>query len=420
MSYTTKKPQSDVYYATLTIPLEVRHIIGRGVRFFQSTKSKNDTEAQRRAAVLVAGWKAEIAKAKGTAPNPKDTFWESLKKQYMGTDDEGTQLAIEEIAEQMASKVTDPDEASNLYKMATNQQGTLLAPLVEDWKGSLRVAQKTIDQQHRDMVRMAEYFVSLESLKPQKVKAWTDKLLKEKTTAASIARIGGGCRSFWAYLQQCGTVQVIEPSPFVGAFKLALRVAPRTVTGRSGSSYSPEDMTKIYVASQAMGDQPLTDLIALGAYTGARIEELGRLTAETCQGGVFTIRKSKTDAGVRQIPIHPAVAPLVARMLEASTDGYLLPSSTDNQYGERASALGKKYGRLKTAQGFGANLVFHSTRNTLITLMQRAGVSEGVAADIVGHEKQTMTYGLYSSGSEQAQKLEAISKVSYPGALATP
>jgi integrase len=418
MNYLVKK--SNIYYATLTIPLEVRPIIGRGVRFFQSTKTKSKPEAEHRAAFMVAAWKVEVAKARSTAPNPRDNFWESLKRQYMGTDDEGTQLAIEEIAEQMASKVTDPVEASNLYRLATNQQGTLLAPLVEDWKASLRVSQKTKDQQYRDVSRMAEYFISLESLKPQKVKAWTDKLLKEKTTADSFSRIGGGCRSLWAYLQQSGTVPMIEPSPFVGAFMLAQKMAVKNTTGRAGSSYSPQDMTKIYKAAQAMGDQPLTDLIALGAYTGARIEELGRLTAETCQDGVFTIRRSKTDAGVRQIPIHPALAPLVARMLKASTDGYLLPSSTDNQYGERASALGKKYGRLKTAQGFGVNLVFHSTRNTLITLMQRAGVSEGIAADIVGHEKQTMTYGLYSSGSEQAQKLEAISTVAYPGALATP
>jgi integrase len=379
--------------------------------------------------VLVSGWKAAIVKARGTAPNPKDTFWESLRREYMSIDgkgiamtfeDEGTLMALEDLAEKMADKVEDPTEALNHYELATNQQGTLLAPLVEEWKGSLRLAQKTIDQQHRDIVRMADYFVSLKALKAQKVKAWTDKLLKEGTTAASFARIGGGCRSFWQYLQQSGTVDMIEPSPFVGAFMLAQKVAVKNTTGRAGSSYTRADMTKIYKAAQAMGDQPLTDLIALGAYTGARIEELGRLTKETCQGGVFTIRKSKTDAGVRQIPIHPAVAPLVARLLAASTDGYLVPSSTDNQYGERASALGKKYGRLKTAQGFGPNLVFHSTRNTLITLMERAGVSEGIAADIVGHEKKTITFGLYSSGSEQAQKLDAISKVSYPAPLATP
>jgi hypothetical protein len=44
--------------------------------------------------------------------------------------------------------------------------------------------------------------------------------------------------------------------------------------------------------------------------------------------------------------------------------------------------------------------------------MQQAGVPEGIAADVVGHEKKTITYGLYASGSEEKQKLDALSKVS--------
>ena len=41
-----------------------------------------------------------------------------------------------------------------------------------------------------------------------------------------------------------------------------------------------------------------------------------------------------------------------------------------------------------------------------------------IAADVGGHEKTTITYGLYASGSEQ--KLDAISKVGYPAPLNTP
>jgi len=47
------------------------------------------------------------------------------------------------------------------------------------------------------------------------------------------------------------------------------------------------------------------------------------------------------------------------------------------------------------------------------TKLERAGVMEGVAADIVGHEKQTMTYGLYSGGTSMAQKMDAISQITY-------
>ena len=42
-----------------------------------------------------------------------------------------------------------------------------------------------------------------------------------------------------------------------------------------------------------------------------------------------------------------------------------------------------------------------------------SGVPESVTADIVGHEKKTITYGLYSGGSSLKQKLEAINKISY-------
>jgi hypothetical protein len=38
----------------------------------------------------------------------------------------------------------------------------------------------------------------------------------------------------------------------------------------------------------------------------------------------------------------------------------------------------------------------------------------------LGHEKKTLGYGLYSSGSSMKQKLEAVSKVAYPGALGAP
>lgn len=62
------------YYATLTVPADVRHIIGKS-KYLQSTQTSNKAEAIVRANALVHGWKAEIAKARGTAPDAKDTFW---------------------------------------------------------------------------------------------------------------------------------------------------------------------------------------------------------------------------------------------------------------------------------------------------------------------------------------------------------
>ena len=44
------------------------------------------------------------------------------------------------------------------------------------------------------------------------------------------------------------------------------------------------------------------------------------------------------------------------------------------------------------------------------TLFEQAEVLEGVAADILGHEKQTMTYGL-TPGASMKQKREAVHKL---------
>ena len=80
---------------------------------------------------------------------------------------------------------------------------------------------------------------------------------------------------------------------------------------------------------------------------------------------------------------------------------------------QRADVLGKRFGRLKTKLGFPPTKVFHSLRKTFITMCEQAEAPEGVVADIVGHEKQTMTYGLYSGGSSIMQRARVINSLSF-------
>ena len=75
--------------------------------------------------------------------------------------------------------------------------------------------------------------------------------------------------------------------------------------------------------------------------------------------------------------------------------------------------IDKRFGRLKNQLGFERRYVFHSFRKTVVTLLEQAGSSENLAADILGHEKPRITYGLYSGGSLLQQKLTAISMINY-------
>jgi integrase len=409
--------RANLIYAVLTVPPDVRHIIGK-LRFVQSTQTGNKAEAALRVALLVAGWQAQIAKARGTLPNPKADFWDTLRQDHIRAQaegNEGAQSAVEDLIEKGLLKVRDREEASKLWHHATGMT-TPLAPLVTAWKGSLRLAQKTIDQQHRDVLKMADHFVTLEALEPQKIKAWSDKLITEGATAATLARMAGGCRSFWSFLQQSGTVQMVAPDPFVGSFRLAVKAAKRNTVDRV--AFTPAELVKVFTGARAGGDSALADLIAMGAYTGCRVEELCSLTVATSADGVFNVTDAKTSAGIRQVPIHPALVPVVKRLQKAAAaDGYLIPSTAAGKYGVRSDPLSKRFGRLKTALKFGPGHVFHSIRKTVATLLEQAGVKEGIAADILGHEKKTLSYGLYSSGSSMDQKRAALMMVTYPAPL---
>ena len=113
-------------------------------------------------------------------------------------------------------------------------------------------------------------------------------------------------------------------------------------------------------------------------------------------------------AGVRTVPIHEELAPTKARLVEASTDDFVLSGLAVNRNGDRRDPLGKRFTRLKRAMGFDDRYVFHSIRKTVVTILENAGVAENITADIVGHAKRTMTYGTYSGGVGLEMKRAAL------------
>jgi integrase len=86
---------------------------------------------------------------------------------------------------------------------------------------------------------------------------------------------------------------------------------------------------------------------------------------------------------------------------------------TKSKFENRSNAIGKRFGRLKNKLGFSKRFVFHSIRKTFTTQLENAGISENISADIVGHEKPRMTYGLYSGGTNLEVKREALNKISF-------
>ncbi|MNR32189.1 Phage integrase family protein [compost metagenome] len=124
--------------------------------------------------------------------------------------------------------------------------------------------------------------------------------------------------------------------------------------------------------------------------------------------------QSKTDAGIRDVPLHPALVPLFNKLSAnaSSNDGFLFPGG-GNKYGNRLDYLSKRFGRLKTAEGFGKDHAFHSIRHSFTTLLHQAGVSIEVLPYITGHETGNFTLTQYSKGPSFKQKTEAIALLSF-------
>ena len=175
------------------------------------------------------------------------------------------------------------------------------------------------------------------------------------------------------------------------------------------------DMSRLYAAAQEAGNVPLANLIKLGYYTGMRISELCSLRTENVVNvdGVemLDVTDSKTPAGIRCVPIHPAISSLVIRLVEDSRDGFLVVTDFVGKQGDRTGALGKAFGALKTSLGYGAQHVYHSIRGTTITQLARHDVPYPMICELVGHKTRTLVFDTYSSGFSAQQKLTAISTV---------
>ena len=79
--------------------------------------------------------------------------------------------------------------------------------------------------------------------------------------------------------------------------------------------------------------------------------------------------------------------------------------------GNLGTAVGKRFGRLKKlvlVDGEDRTKCFHSIRKFVVTTLEQGGVAEGVAADLVGHEKPKITYNVYSGGSSVEQLSRAV------------
>jgi integrase len=386
------------YFAYLDVPKDVRKGLGRRI-YRHTLQTDSRSVADRRAALLIAQWKAEIARAR-EEPNHNDAkFWrDALRRSKTPEERFIIESDLETHVLMQGLDNTDP-EAQRFYGEAF---GTLVPTLeyLEEWISSIQVKDKTARMRRATIGRLVNKFPVLNDVSRKEVRRWVTELMAE-LKPATVQRMMTDCRTYWAYL---ATIEAVpeESAPF-DRLGLKVKSTPRI-------PWSPKDLVALHCAAEVK-NQVLADLIKLAMYSGARLGELVNLRVADVEEDHYRITSSKTEAGVRVVPIHREVQQTMARLIEESKDGYILSGITGRH---RVDTMSKAFQRLRKKLGYtDKRLVFHSIRNTMITLLERAGVPEGTVQDLIGHERSTLAGSTYSGKSTIEMRNESLDKLAY-------
>ncbi len=402
--------QRKCWYARLIIPADLRpHYNGK--RELKTTlKTPDKKVAELKAMRLIGEWKLQFNALRG---NPSAT--EALAAQILpypeGKVNPDTGMSDKDYAIEAQAEALRDSQKQAFYKVALGKEIPTLLYL-EMFLNQWEVEQKTKDMARTAIKRVADTFTTLEMITAPLVYQMID---ADPNTKATKEKNYGFVRQYFKYLKRMQAYPYEKPNPFED---LGIRQTKSTSTGnKKRIAFRDAEVKQLIKAANDKGDKQLANLIQIASYTGARIEELCSLKVSDCikvdRISCLKITDAKTPAGNREVPVHPSITTLIKDLIGESKDGYLLTGLTFNKYAQRSNAIGKRFGYLKRKIGFDDHHVFHCFRNTVITKLENAGISEGITADIVGHEKKTITYGLYSGGASPKIKFEAVRKIKY-------
>lgn len=149
--------------------------------------------------------------------------------------------------------------------------------------------------------------------------------------------------------------------------------------------------------------------ILMMLYSGVRISEFCELKKEDVhlEERFFDVRKSKTAAGVRKVPIHERTVPFWEHFL--SLDGeYLMRGVEVEHLGTETFRQIYFTGTLETI-GIYDHLP-HDTRHTCVSMLVAAGVDPVLIRRIIGHSGRDVTDKVYTHVEIQ-QLIDAINKL---------
>ena len=379
------KLRGHIWYVQVSIPAPLHKAAGGKSEYIKSLKTGDLGEANRRKHPYVAAFKQKIAALARQKPNEigelyeKALAWREAMERHKGeviyeAPDGTTNTAQDEFLSQIS-------EEAEEFLIAWGSEGVLIEDVSRKLAG--------------------EYVSHL--------------LAPTSTLSRSTAkRYVSSLSSFWTWLEARGLAR--DNSWLRQSTGKKSKRGDATERGRG--QWSDDALIKVLSGRYTPRyTDTLHDLTRLALVTGARLDELCALKVgdvhKRDDGWWISIRGGKTEAAVREVPVHDDAAHVLARRMKGAKsflfDG-LKPGGSDKK---RSWNVSKVFGHYTRKLNLGEDRqVFHALRNSFIEAMEAAEVLESTTKLIVGHARSSLTYGLYSKG-HHVELRKAINKLHY-------
>jgi len=273
------------------------------------------------------------------------------------------------------------------YKTALGQL-TPLNEVVPHWLETIENKRTRADYR-RGVEVLQKRFVTIEEIDRVKAKHFLLRAKKEEEVSnPTIQKWMSGYKNLWDYADKEKAIWNNQKLP----------------NEEARPKKQPWEIQQVFEMYQHLSKR--NDIVAswlkhaiwIAAHTGSRAGAVSGLKYNAADQTVWLPRQKK-ETRDRLIPAHSEIIPNLQAWVSGSS--------------RSTTSISNQFSLFKQSLGYDTTQDFHSFRRTFIGLCENSEIPEGVAADICGHKKQTITYGLYSGGTSMARMREAIKKISY-------
>lgn len=221
---------------------------------------------------------------------------------------------------------------------------------------------------------------------------WVTEQLKAKKAIGTIKRERGLMMGIFEYAKKAGYI-------------LDNPLARVEVPGKANVHdrwMTPAEIETLIRACRGRGDEDLVDIIAVALNTGFRKGNLERLEARDIQNNRIIARLTKSGAPY-DVPITPALFPILQRLVAAHPTGRLLPTAKLDVRFRRAAVAAGLYTEKNDLQ----RVTIHTLRHTFAVGYLNRGGEIYDLSKLLGHASIAITDHTYARFSRERKDAQA-------------